>query len=103
MRYTIQFLDSALFDLETIKKYVSFDSVSAAIQLLNEFRVRIDNLCNMPERNPLCEDDPRFRRMVVGRYLVFYYVDEQQKNIEIHHVWHGMRNIEKLLREQNKQ
>jgi len=103
MKYRIEFLDSALFDLETIKEYVAQDSVAAANRLLRRLRARIDDLANMPKMNPVYEDDPRFRRMVVDSYLVFYCIHEQQEAVEIHHVWHGMRNIAKLLQEHGRQ
>jgi len=40
--------------------------------------------------------------MPVNSYLVLYVVDEEKHRVEIHHIWHGMRNIEKLLDEKGR-
>jgi len=40
-----------------------------------------------------------FRRFSESGYLVHYLINDETKTIEIHHVWHGMRNIGQLLQE----
>ena len=97
-KYRIEMFDTALSDLEDVKVYyIREASLEVANVMLDNIRKRIDGLTNMPKINPVSRQDTRFRCLVIDKYLVFYYVDEETKVVEIHHVWHGMRNIKKLL------
>jgi len=97
-KYKIVMFDTALSDLEDIKAYyIREASLEVAISVLGNIRKRIDGLTNMPKIYPVCKQDARFRCLVIDKYLVFYDVDEETHVVEIHHIWHGMRNIKKLL------
>ena len=43
------------------------------------------------------ERRPQFRQMVEEDFLVFYKVNEREKVVEVHHIIHGMMDIEKHL------
>ena len=99
-KYRIEMFDTALSDLEDIKAYyIREASLEVAFSMLDNIRKRIDGLTNMPKINPVCRQDARFRCLVIDKYLVFYNIDDETQVVEIHHVWHGMRNIRKLLEE----
>ena len=98
--YRIELFDTALSDLENIKAYYMHEaSLSVAVSVLNRIRARVDSLADMPKAHSFYREDKRFRRLVADKYLVFYDINEETHTVEIHHVWHGMRNIEKLLEE----
>ena len=47
----------------------------------------------LPYMYPANEEDPLFRRMIIDDYLLFYSVDDEQKLVIIHHVFHSKRDI----------
>jgi plasmid stabilization system protein ParE len=53
----------------------------------------------MPLSCPAYEEDPFFRRMVLGDYLLFYSVDEGRKLVTIHRIFHHARDIKRLMAE----
>jgi plasmid stabilization system protein ParE len=58
---------------------------------------KTSRLKDYPYSCPEYEDDPDYRRLVVGDYLVFYKVNEDDKTIEVHRILHGSQNIQKQL------
>ena len=51
----------------------------------------------MPYMYPVYEDIPPFRKAVVGKYLVFYTVDDDKKLVQIHHILRGAWDIPQYL------
>jgi plasmid stabilization system protein ParE len=68
-----------------MKKFFTF--LQEKLALLEEF----------PYSCPVYEDDPDYRNLVVGDYLVFYIVNEENKTVEIHRIFHGTQNIKQHL------
>ena len=93
MMYRIRFLPETVADRENIRAYLSQyyeDTVTKVFRLLKE---KIARLKKFPYSCPIYEDDPDYRKLVVGDYLVFYMVDEDKKTVEIHRIFHGSQDI----------
>lgn len=52
---------------------------------------------DFPYSCPIYEDDPDYRTLVVGDYLVFYMVNEDDKIVEIHRIFHGSKDTKQQL------
>jgi len=97
MKYTVKFLQIARDDLTEVRAYLSQFYPGTAGRFLTELRKQVELL----KTNPLiCEqyhDDPFYRSMVVGDYLVFYHVDDGNGIVEIHRILHGSRDIKRYI------
>jgi len=105
MVYKIDYLPSARADMRGIKEYFAAKSLPGYEKVAALIKAKIVKVAKMPKISAVCVFDPRFRQTVAGSYLVFYTIDEEKRRIEIHHIWHSMRNIEhelQLLREQQQ-
>jgi len=99
MSYKIVVKESADLDTTAIETYLAACDVSPEV-VLAPIAARITkDLTEFPYMYPVCQFDERFRQMPVKSYLVLYHVDEEKRLVEIHHIWHGKRNIIKLLKE----
>ena len=99
MSYQLLYLPTAQLDMRRIKEYLESEySLSAYDRVASEIKERIFDLVAMPRMYPVSQDDPRFRRMVCGNYLIFYTLDEANQKVEVHHIWQGMRNIRAELK-----
>jgi len=99
MSYKIIIKDSADQDAYAIEAYLKERDVQPEV-VMAPITARIaKDLSDFPLMYPVCQYDARYRQMPVNRYLVLYHVDEEKHQVEIHHIWHGMRNIEQLLKQ----
>lgn len=101
--YNVEFLPVALTDLIDIIKYIRYDleSVSAAEKLL----IQIGKMTSVLEQFPYTYQayvpirnlNHEYRRAVIGKYLVFYWVDEQEKKVTVARIIYSRRKYEDLL------
>jgi len=77
MKYHIKYLPETIADRDEIRKYLSQYYKST----INSFFKLFD-----------------YRKLVVGDYLVFYMIDENENSVEIHRIFHGTRNIGQHLK-----
>ena len=75
--------------------------------ILENFRTEVEkkaeSLRESPDRFAVYEKIPEFRRMLVlYDYQVFYTIRENKKLVQLHHILHGHRNIQKFLRRESK-
>ena len=77
-----------------------------ALKQIDRILKAVESLDEMPQRNPLYEREPwktrGLRKLVVDNFVVFYLINEKQKDVVILHVFYGGRNITELLEELNK-
>lgn len=77
-----------------------------ALKQIDRILKAVESLDEMPQRNPLYEREPwktrGLRKLVVDNFVVFYLINEKQKDVVIFHVFYGGRNITELLEELNK-
>jgi len=94
MKYRIKYFPSSVNDRETIKAYLMQFYPSTARKFFDLLKSKTARLKDFPYSCPKYEDDPDYRVLVVGDYLVFYIVNEDKKAIEIHRIFHGSQDIE---------
>ncbi|MCL2663391.1 MAG: type II toxin-antitoxin system RelE/ParE family toxin [Oscillospiraceae bacterium] len=97
MKYKAKYLITARQDREVIKIYLNQYSTKAAGRLFAKIKRNMEYVKNNPYIYEAYERRPEFRRMVVEDYLVFYRVNEKDKIIEVHHILHGMIDIENTV------
>jgi len=97
MKYKAKYLITARYDRDAIKAYLDQYSPVAAKRLFGKIKSNMELVKDNPYMYEAYDRRPQFRRMVVEDYLVFYKINEEEKIIEIHHIFHGMINIEQRL------
>jgi plasmid stabilization system protein ParE len=93
MSCRITFLEDAERDLDIIEEYLSQYFVETVRNFFEKLMKQVLFLENTPYMCPEYEDDPFFRRMVVGDYLLFYSVNEKRNLVIIHRIFHSSREI----------
>ena len=97
MRYRIKYLPETITDREEIRDYLSQYYESTVKRFFSLLKTRIVRLKKHPYSCPVYEDDPDYRRLVVGEYLVFYMINEDEKSVEIHRIFHESQDIKRRL------
>ena len=92
-------------DLRSIFQYISMQlkAPEAARHTFDRITKSIRGLSELPERYPLCLDDPwdklGMRKMAVLNYIIYYIVDRKTENVSIARIVYGGRNIENIMNE----
>ena len=97
MRYRIRYLPDTVADRREIRAYLSQYYASTVAAFFHALKEKTERLKEFPYACPVYEDDPDYRMLVVGDYLVFYMVNEDKKTVEIHRMFHGSRDIKRQL------
>ena len=93
MKHKLVFLPKTIEDRTAIKVYLSQFYPGTAKKFFAMLRKKVARLRDFPLSCPIYEDNPKYRKLVVGDYLVFYTVNEDAKLVEVHRSLHGSRNI----------
>lgn len=103
--YNIRYLPLARNDIENIVAYVELElkSPKAAMGLLLAFEEAIKHLSLFPYAykpyrfiEPIQTD---YRMLPVKNYAVFYVIDEENENIEIHRVIYAKRDLSNVVKQ----
>ena len=97
MRIRVIYLPKAISDQANIKTYLSQFYPGTNQRFFSLLKKKIARLKTYPYSCPVYEDDPDYRKLVVGDYLVFYLVNEEAKIVEVHRILHGSLDISKHL------
>ena len=95
--YRIKYLPDTVTDRANIKEYLSQYYESTAKEFFILLKAKIEQLKEFPYSCPVYEDDLEYRRLVVGDYLVFYRVNDKEKIVEIHRIFHGSQDIRQQI------
>ena len=101
--YKIDYLPSAKEDMAEIARYISHDlqNPMAADKLAIEMVEAADGLSDFPYRNrvyqPIKPLKREYRKLLVQNYILFYYIEEEQKLVTIARAIYGRRDYGKLL------
>lgn len=101
--YKVEILPLARKDMLEMVTYINqtLSNPVAALRLAEKMIECIESLCKSPHRYPIfypikpLKHD--YRRMAVDNYLVFYWVEEQEKVVTVARVIYAKRAYEKLL------
>ena len=104
MMYSIEYLPAALHDLVDIAAYigVELDNPDAADRLAEDIAESVSAAAGQPYMYPLYIPikplKHEYRKIVVGNYDVFYWVDESLKTVTVARVIYAGRDIRKFLK-----
>lgn len=91
----------ATADLQEIKNYIAEDSDEAAIKIIRDIILKIENLAVFPEMGSQLmykiKLKSNYRYLVIGQYIIFYVYEHD--TISVQRVLHGKRDILALLEE----
>ncbi len=99
MLFNVFVTEQAESDLRKIYNYIRVDLSSplAADNLLKLLEDGISKLSEMPNRCRIYEYEPWhskcMRVLTVKNYLVFYFVNEEQKSVNVVRVFYGGQNL----------
>lgn len=99
MRYEIRYLPIAAEDLDRMAEYLGRFYPKTAGNMLREIEEKLKGLARMPEMYEEYPANPFYRRMVVGKYLVFYHVEREKNRVDIYRVIRGTWDVEKEISE----
>ena len=96
--YEVRITEFAQNALDEIRRYlaVTLQAPQAAIHTLSLLRREIKALDTMPFRFPLTLEEPwrseGVHKMPVRNFLVYYWVDEERKAVQVIHVIYAKRD-----------
>lgn len=96
--YTVKITSQAQEQLRDIVSYIRYtlQSPETAIRMLNTLEEEIDSLEHFPNRVPLTEEEPwrsqGVHKLPVKNYLVYFWVDEVEKRVQVIGIIYGRRN-----------
>lgn len=99
MSYKIRYLPLAAEDLDRMAEYLGRFYPQTAGNMLWDIEKKLEGLAQMPEMYEEYPENPFYRRMVIGKYLVFYHVDQENSRVNIYRVIRGTWDIEKEISE----
>ncbi len=103
MKYLVKLSSQASQDIEEIYEYISeaLYEKEIALNMVGLLEKNILSLSEMPGRYRIYESEPWQSRgvhiMSVKKYLVFYVIDEEEKEVNVFRVIYGSRDIDNVL------
>ena len=97
-QYRVRMTDHAIGQMEETVRYISkvLQAPETALRWTNRLEAEMAALSSMPARYPLTPEEPwhseGIRRMPVDNFLVYYWINEEQKTVWITAVIYGRRN-----------
>lgn len=97
-KYTVKLTQQAEEQLREIVEYIRFtlQAPNAASKMLDTLAEEIYSLDQFPYRAPLTEEEPwhsqGVHRISVKNFLVYFWVDEAQKNVQVTGIIYGRRD-----------
>lgn len=101
--YSIEYLPIARRDMVDIAKYIGLKLANpdAAERLAEEMIEAAEKLTDMPYKCPVYIPvkplKHEYRKLIIQKYIMFYWVDENKKLVTIARVVYSGRDYNKLL------
>lgn len=101
--YKVWITKYALAQMKEIRDYIANELLApqAAYNLLAEIKSKIAALETMPERNSLVDvkkwREQGVRKVIVKNFVIYYWINEEQKAVHITAVVYGKRDQLKQL------
>ena len=101
-RYKIKLSKVAKDELENIYRYITYSLLEPKIadrlryKILNDI-LRLEHSPHSGMKIHIGFRNKVFRRLISGRYIILYRINEHQRLIKIYHICYGRRNYFKLL------
>ena len=97
MSYNLKLLKRAERDIGEILEYKADFYAGTADRFISELEKVLDRIAENPFVYQVYENNPRYRRAVVGDYLLFYRVFEKTRQARVYRVLHSKRDINQLF------
>ena len=97
MKYAVRFSPFAKKDKDEIKTYLSKFYPETPRRFTASLKEHIVNLKDNPYIYPEYAENADYRRMFVGNYIVFYKVNEAEKQIDIYRILRASWDLPKYL------
>ena len=103
MTYNLIITETANNALDEIVYYIinKLKNPLAAIDFLNDVQSKYENVCVNPEMYEYVRDqrlaEKGYRKIPVDTYVIFYLVNDEKKEIEIHDVFYCRENYGRFL------
>lgn len=101
--YDVKITEQAKMQMRDIVRYIAHDlqAPGTARKMLNTLENEINALSVFPGSIPLTEEEPwhsqGVHKMTVRKYLVYFWIDEERKLVQIFAVVYGKRDQKCLL------
>ena len=102
-QYEVKITEPAQRQLQEIIRYIAGDlqEKQTAIRMLDTLEKEILSLSTLPNRVAVTEEEPwhsaGIRKLSVKNYLVYFWVNEDQKQVQITAVVYGRRDQRNVL------
>lgn len=103
IRYRVMITKPAELDLKGIADYISKEirEPATAQQVVNAIGESVFALEQLPLRNPLVRDErlasQGIRMMIAEGYIIFYFVDDKVKTVNVVRILYGKREWMNIL------
>jgi len=95
-QYKLIFTNDAIKEMDNIFYYISENlyATSSAQKLMSEIDDAIENLKYMPKAYSVIKEhlQMEYRRVIVKKYVIIYTIDEEEKKVNIMHIYYGGRD-----------
>lgn len=101
--YEVKLTEQAQRQLQKIIRYIAEDLQEShtAIRMLDRLEKEIMSLSTLPNRVALTEEEPwhsaGIHKLPVKNYLVYFWVDEPRKKVQITAIVYGRRDQRSIL------
>jgi addiction module RelE/StbE family toxin len=97
LKYTVRFSPFAKEDKKNIKSYLSKFYPETPRRFNASLKKHISNLKDNPYIYPEYLDNTNYRRMFVNNYIVFYKVNDAERQIDIYRILRATWDLPKYL------
>ena len=96
-KYGIRYTSLAVDDLDLAFSYIAQENLQAANELLDKLENAILQLQSFPQLGVVLPNQKTYevtgyRYLAVDKYVVFYRIDDTQKEIQVARVFHSRQN-----------
>ena len=102
-QYEVKITRPAQRQLQEIFRYIAehLQEKQTAVRMLDTLEKEILSLSTLPNRGALTEEEPwhsaGIRKMPVKNYLVYFWVNDEQKKVQITAIVYGRQNQRSVL------
>lgn len=93
MEYEIVWSEPAGLQLQEVHDYIAADNPAAATRVVSAIISRVDQLAATPRLGVVFHKGGKYpiRKIISGKYRIFFRIVEEEKRVEILLIWHGAR------------
>ncbi|NEX00436.1 Plasmid stabilization system protein ParE [Pseudobutyrivibrio sp. NOR37] len=104
-KYNYALTEIAAYDVDEVISYIQeeLSNPEAAISFADELEEKLEDICKNPKNGRLVENEflrrDDVRRFLVGNYIVYYFIDDENNRIVILRLVYGKRNQGQIVKD----